>query len=136
MTKKSRQKLKYLENEENFWGEIKNIFHHFQRAYSCQRLPHTWECTFKQPTIYMLICAFCCRHMPHGFTSGFLCLHEKITLVWNFTLVSNNETRFKPVWVSLTRNNVNTHNEFTLYRSETLTWREISNWCEFTSGLM
>ena len=29
MTKKSRQKRKYLENEKNFWGEIKNIFHHF-----------------------------------------------------------------------------------------------------------
>ena len=29
MTKKSRQKLKYLENEKSFWGEIKSIFHHF-----------------------------------------------------------------------------------------------------------
>ena len=29
MTKKSRQKLKYLENENNFEGEIKSIFHHF-----------------------------------------------------------------------------------------------------------
>ena len=33
MTKKSRQKLKYLENKKIFWGEIKkNIFHHFQMA--------------------------------------------------------------------------------------------------------
>ena len=29
MTKKSRQKLKYLENGKSFWGEIKSIFHHF-----------------------------------------------------------------------------------------------------------
>ena len=29
MTKKSRQKLKYLENEKSFWGEIKSIFHYF-----------------------------------------------------------------------------------------------------------
>ena len=28
-TKKSRQKLKYLENKNSFWGEIKYIFHHF-----------------------------------------------------------------------------------------------------------
>ena len=24
------QKLKYLENEKSFWGEIKSIFHHFK----------------------------------------------------------------------------------------------------------
>ena len=29
MTKKSRQKLKYLENEKSFQREIKNISHHF-----------------------------------------------------------------------------------------------------------
>ena len=29
MTKKSRQNLKYLENEISFQGEIKSIFHHF-----------------------------------------------------------------------------------------------------------
>ena len=28
-TKKSREKLEYLENEKNFQGEIKSIFHHF-----------------------------------------------------------------------------------------------------------
>ena len=28
MTKKSRQKFKYLENEKSFQGEIKSIFHH------------------------------------------------------------------------------------------------------------
>ena len=30
MTKKSRQKLNYLESEKSFWGEIKSIFHHFK----------------------------------------------------------------------------------------------------------
>ena len=30
MTKKSRQKFKYLENEKSFYDEIKNIFHHFE----------------------------------------------------------------------------------------------------------
>ena len=29
MTRKGRQKFKYLGNEKNFWGEIKTIFHHF-----------------------------------------------------------------------------------------------------------
>ena len=28
-TKKSSQKLRYLENEKSFWSEIKTIFHHF-----------------------------------------------------------------------------------------------------------
>ena len=30
MTKKSKQKFKYLENEKSFWGEIKNIFFVFK----------------------------------------------------------------------------------------------------------
>ena len=29
MTKKSRQKFKYLENEKSFSGEMKSISHHF-----------------------------------------------------------------------------------------------------------
>ena len=29
MSKKSTQKLKYLENEKSFWAEIKMIFYHF-----------------------------------------------------------------------------------------------------------
>ena len=32
MPKKSRQKLKYLENEKSFYDEIKSVFHHFCRA--------------------------------------------------------------------------------------------------------
>ena len=43
--KKARQKLKYLENEKSFWGEI-SIFHHFWRVFSCQKLSETWQCTF------------------------------------------------------------------------------------------
>ena len=31
MTKKSRQKFEYLENEKSFSGEIKSIFHQFKR---------------------------------------------------------------------------------------------------------
>ena len=46
MTKKSRQKLKYLKNEKRFYGEIKSIFHHFKRAFSCQKLSQTWEWAF------------------------------------------------------------------------------------------
>ena len=40
MTKKLRQKIKYLENEKSFYGKIKNIFRHFWRAF-CQKLPET-----------------------------------------------------------------------------------------------
>ena len=28
MTKKSRKKIKYLENDKSFWGEIRSIFRH------------------------------------------------------------------------------------------------------------
>ena len=33
MTKKSRQKFKYLENEKSLYDEIKRIFRDFQMAY-------------------------------------------------------------------------------------------------------
>ena len=46
MTKKSRQKFKYLENEKSFQNEIKSIFNHFLRAFSCQKLSQTLECAF------------------------------------------------------------------------------------------
>ena len=46
MTKKSRQKFKYLENKKSFWGEIKSIFHYFQRAFNCQKWSQTWESVF------------------------------------------------------------------------------------------
>ena len=38
MIKKLGQKCKYLENERSFYDEIKYIFHHFERAFSCQKL--------------------------------------------------------------------------------------------------
>ena len=41
MTKKSRQKLKYLENKEDLQAEVKSIFHHFQWTFSCQTSSHT-----------------------------------------------------------------------------------------------
>ena len=33
MTKKSRQKSKYYENEKSFCDEIKSVFHHFKRVF-------------------------------------------------------------------------------------------------------
>ena len=51
MTKKSRQKLKYLENEKSFRGEIKSIFHHFKSvsvAKNCLR-PKSAPLTIKTP---------------------------------------------------------------------------------------
>ena len=33
MTKKSKQKIKYVENEKSFQDEIKSIFHLFLRAF-------------------------------------------------------------------------------------------------------
>ena len=58
MTKKSRQKLKYLENEEGFWGEIKNIFHLFWKRFqlpkivSDLRAPLILGCVSPQYTIH------------------------------------------------------------------------------------
>ena len=46
ITKKTRQKLKYLENEKSFYSEIKKNFHHFKRTFSCQKLSQTLECAF------------------------------------------------------------------------------------------
>ena len=57
ITKKSRQK--YLETKKSFWGEIKSIFHHFWKAFSCNKLSQTWECAFNPfstnvPLLYFL----------------------------------------------------------------------------------
>ena len=38
ITKKSRQKFKYLENKKSFQQEIKSIFHHFKKAFSSQKI--------------------------------------------------------------------------------------------------
>ena len=42
-----RQKFKYLENEKNFYGEIKKHFSSFLKAFSFQKLSQTWEYAFK-----------------------------------------------------------------------------------------
>ena len=47
LTRKSRQKFKYLENKKSFYVEIKSIFHHFKRAFCSQNLSQTLECAFK-----------------------------------------------------------------------------------------
>ena len=41
MTENPRQKSKFLENKNNFQGEIESIFHLFKRAFSCQKLSKT-----------------------------------------------------------------------------------------------
>ena len=38
MTKKSRQKYKYLENKKSFWGEIKNIFQYIFKGLSVVKI--------------------------------------------------------------------------------------------------
>ena len=48
MTKTSRQKGKYLENKKSFGDEIKNIFHHFQRAFSGQKLSQAESAPLKK----------------------------------------------------------------------------------------
>ena len=50
MTKKSRQKFKYLENDKSFYGEIKSVFHLFKRAFRCQKLSQTLEWAYKRVT--------------------------------------------------------------------------------------
>ena len=55
MTKKSKQKLKYLESEKSFWGEIKSYFHHFQRVFSCQKLSQTLVCAFNFLGVNVLV---------------------------------------------------------------------------------
>lgn len=37
---------KNLDNKKSFKGEVKNVFHRFQRTLSCQKLPQAWECAF------------------------------------------------------------------------------------------
>ena len=50
MTRKSKQKLKYLENEKSFQDEIKSIFHNFLRAFieaNEANFFERWESDFK-----------------------------------------------------------------------------------------
>ena len=48
MTKKSRQKLKYPDNEKNFQGKIKRFFI-ILKGFSCQKLSQTLGWAFKCP---------------------------------------------------------------------------------------
>ena len=54
MTKKSKQKFDYLENEKSFLGEIKSIFYLFYRVFKCQKLSQTLEWAFN----YFGICIY------------------------------------------------------------------------------
>ena len=47
MTKKVKTKFKYLQIEKIFLGDIKSLFYHFWKAFSCQKLSQTWERAFK-----------------------------------------------------------------------------------------
>ena len=62
MTKKSRQKLKFLENERSFWGKIKRIFRHFKglsvakiRKYAFNLMSITFIYLFIYSFIYLFI---------------------------------------------------------------------------------
>ena len=65
-----------------------------------------WHVIYTVNCLHAYVCAFCFRHVPHYFTSGFWYLLEKITPIWNFTLVSQIKTKFTPAWDSLVRNNM------------------------------
>ena len=47
MTKKSRQKFKYLESKKRLQDKINSIILHFETTFSSQKLSQTWECVFK-----------------------------------------------------------------------------------------
>ena len=53
MTKKSRQRLKYLENKKSFKSGIKSIFYHFYRAFLCQKLSQTLEYAFQHNPYFL-----------------------------------------------------------------------------------
>ena len=78
MTKKSREKLKYLENDKSFWGEIKSIFHHFEglsMAESCLR-PENVHLTNKGSKLY------CIMELGQKFLNIFLSSYFPIITVW------------------------------------------------------
>ena len=55
MTKKWKQKFKDLEKEKSFWGEIKNIYHRFERTVNCQKLSQTRDCAFNCVTVTLTV---------------------------------------------------------------------------------
>ena len=64
MTKKSRQKLKYFENEKSFWGEIKSIFS-FWKGFQLPKMSQIWECTFKME-LFLFLWSFICHVVNIG----------------------------------------------------------------------
>ena len=66
MTKKSRQKLKHFENEKNFWGEMKRIFHYFQRAFRPESAPlSAFKSEIKKWWPQNCLCRLCKRYLPN-----------------------------------------------------------------------
>ena len=51
MTKMSRQKFKYPQNEKRFQGEIKSIFHHFSRLSVAKNCLIPEGARLRRPTI-------------------------------------------------------------------------------------
>ena len=53
ITKKSKQKCKYLKSGKSFWLETKSIFHYFKRTFNCQKLSQTRDWAFKETGFYI-----------------------------------------------------------------------------------
>ena len=51
INRKPRQKFNCFENKK---GAMKSNFHHFQRAFTCQKLSQIWECTFNNLLIFVI----------------------------------------------------------------------------------
>ena len=47
LSQMSELKFKYRQNKKNFFSEVKSIFNHFWRAFSCQKSSQSCECAFK-----------------------------------------------------------------------------------------
>ena len=82
MTKKSRQKFKYLENETSFWGEIKCIFHLFKRDFNCQKLSQIWECTFKPQFLLFQSSKYYQTLWKHSFYNDYYDILNKLATVF------------------------------------------------------
>ena len=97
---KVKTKLKYLENEKSFWGEIKSIFHYFQRALSCQKFSRTRQGILK--VVGLTLSAppgvFLSDHATGGrghvlLSSSCLNPDRKMLLTWNMAVILCNATK-------------------------------------------
>ena len=71
ITKKSKQKCKYLKSGKSFWLETKSIFHYFKRTFNRQKLSQTvigplkkqvfiyFKCKFSYVYVILFLCTFC-----------------------------------------------------------------------------